>query len=671
MYGAIRPYRPWRNDEDNAEPWRTPFRPPSASGIGALIYLNPPKTRPGVTQHVVIPAELQPLLRHPGPHAERAHAHPRPPPWPAARSRLAPGPGFRPWPSSRSRLCSGGWLPPSLIEHTAAARAAFSDRDFYPSRRTRFPTLSGLLHHLADCAHWLMSMPTPMGRSPLRPRAGPGEATPAERWRCLLRLAARRPQVRPSFFQFKWPGLGERPPLAGGVPAPAAGQPAAAAGRFPDQLRLHDAYGFFNWSALSHQSQSARQLCLGPLHRLQVLDLAIDPTALATPPPPEPPPADDAADFITPGAGVELLVDAPLFPPLPDRPNGPPLADLELWALDSDDLVEPPPPPTPAYWVRLTAHGAWLLGLPDWGPPPLPAPQPVQAARQPDLLRIAPTTAPHHLARLAPFCTWASPAQPQPIQQLTLDAARVGRAVAQGAALAEILQIVTNALGRPPSRRQVQRLRTWARAGQQVVIRPLLVLETATPQLMGQLRSRQLIRRHLDQPLAPTRVAVNPSALPNLLQSLATLGHYATAPTADETAAPGAPTTAAAPALPPDLLWTLLQIYQALGHHVELPVAIPYTLSEQLGRALSHDQRAAAESAAQRVITQLESALEGYLRLPPWAIDSITDTATAAPTAEILAAVEAAIAHQHDLTIVYYSATGAASTTRRITPYWL
>jgi hypothetical protein len=246
---------------------------------------------------------------------------------------------------------------------------------------------------------------------------------------------------------------------------------------------------------------------------------------------------------------------------------------------------------------------------------------------------------------------------------LQLSAERIGQAVAGGEQLAQIFQRVTEALGQPPSRRLGQRLRAWAQAGAQVRIQPLVVLETTDAPLMGRLRSRKLVRRHLTTVLSPTRSAIDPNHLPALVQTLRTLGLYTQAPPA-VSAAPANTAGEDAVAAPyADTLWLLVQLYQGLGAVVELPVRLPDGLLAALRAQLTAPQQAAAASASERVLAQLEATLQGYLRLPAWQ--------NFVQPPGLIATLETALAAGQDLQITYWGAGRDQKTVRRVTPYWL
>ena len=63
-YGPIRPYKPWRKDEQAGapQPWLAPISTTETIWYLGLLYRDPPKRTPGLVQHYVLPAELLPLL---------------------------------------------------------------------------------------------------------------------------------------------------------------------------------------------------------------------------------------------------------------------------------------------------------------------------------------------------------------------------------------------------------------------------------------------------------------------------------------------------------------------------------------------------------------------------------------------------------------------------------
>lgn len=342
-----------------------------------------------------------------------------------------------------------------------------------------------------------------------------------------------------------------------------------------------------------------------------------------------------------------------------------------------------------------------------WAAPTFAPPSPCTLpARRPDLILAPPQINPLHLARLAPFCDWQPPAWPAPEQQLHLTADRVGQAVAAGLAPAQLLHIVEDALGQPPSRRQGQRLRAWAKAGQQLRLTPMLVLESADAQLMGRLRSRKLVRDRLSTPLSPTRSAIQPAHAAALVQTLRTLDLYVQLPAAydadketrrqgegetgrqgegeterqeegdahstDPSAlflSPPLPVSLSSP-LPVSLfsphsafLWLLLRLYQELGASVPLPMDLPAGLREAIGAHLTPAHQSAAEAAVRQIVESLAQRLRGYHALPhPDDLPVVPDP---------LPLLESAVAAQQDLQITYAGGGRNDQSVRRVTPYYL
>lgn len=307
-------------------------------------------------------------------------------------------------------------------------------------------------------------------------------------------------------------------------------------------------------------------------------------------------------------------------------------------------------------WMALSRRGAWLLGRAEDGPPAFPPPAPCRPdPDDPTRLRWGKGVIPAHPARLAPFCRWETTGGTEPV--FALEPERVAAAVAAGRRLSELFAILHAACGRPPSRSLQARLRSWAARGEAVRIREAVLLETADPSLMADLRRRKRIRRHLGEALAPTRVVVNPAALPALQAQLRELGwiiHWPP-PTTDKTATPDAPAMAA--------LYTAALVYQGLAEHVALPVPLPAEPIDALAGRLTAAQRAAAAFYARQVLADLEAALRGYLALPAWV--------SAGETAEVLSLLEAALAAQTDVVITYAGAGRETTLVRRVTPYWL
>jgi len=288
---------------------------------------------------------------------------------------------------------------------------------------------------------------------------------------------------------------------------------------------------------------------------------------------------------------------------------------------------------------------------------------------------------PLHLVRLARFCDWtiATEATATP-HTFTLAPERIAQLAAWGTGPAEVLEQLTAALGRRPSRRAVQRLRAWAHPGQQMRLRPLLVLEAENGELLAQVRRHKLVRKRLGEVVAPNRIALDPADAAALAQTLRTLGYYVEPPSTSSGTASTPSTGSGAEAagegggdrpvpepvegtgLSPALQWFLITVYQRLGHHLPLPLDLPWDVRQALRGQLSALQQASAESAASRLLDSLQAALTGYLQLPAWSMP-----ATEAPEPVIQQALD----QGHDIEIRYWGPADGHVTNRMVTPYWI
>jgi hypothetical protein len=349
------------------------------------------------------------------------------------------------------------------------------------------------------------------------------------------------------------------------------------------------------------------------------------------------------------------------------------LVEGPLFWMNVLNLTEPIDPATePA--LALSPHGAWLLLIPDHQAPSFPTPEPCQTLPTDNTsLRIGPNVQPLHLARLAPFCQWPQPPHPTSEQHLQLTEETISSAIARGEQLPQILHTLRQACGRSPSERLTRKLRRWSHKGLAVRLRHITILETDTPTLMGQLRSRKHIRRHLDQPLSPTRSLANPAQSEALARHLHTLGwqlntaslDFGLSKTPGIIAPPQTDDNDPAAISSPDLalLWMAALLYQKLGQHIPLPASLPYELQERITAQLSQTQIEAAEFLSQQAADALAAALRGYLGFPAW-----MDHERAGNPLPI---IEKAIHNGHDLNISYWSAGAERRLERHVTPYWL
>jgi hypothetical protein len=628
-FGALRPYRPWRDDDpaSTRQPWLAPSSATEQLWYLGLLYRDPPKAKPGLIQHYVLPSEfIHPLSEQllPPHRARTPSPLPRPGRYASLEHHLAIW--LATLASDPIKPLRGGWLPPSALTTLAQRLGLAAPDPLAGDRETRGQGDKGagepssprserqhlylaFLHYLALVADFVSVGPTAFQ---LTPAAWAWLLAPTDA-RCQQLFAAwlQAPAERAQPFHFAW------------EPFPPQSRPALLEqmGRLLSdhllpladllqQLRLHDPYGRWpapypaSWYEEAPLIDPLAELCSGPLFWLGVVDLA-------------------------------------------QPPNGDPL-------------------------IQLSQAGRWLLALPGAQPPAFPSAALCTAPKSaPHTLTVPFQVQPFHLAHLARLCHWETPSSGNVHgYTLELNPQRVAQAASQGLAVEQMVQQVAAALGRPPSRRLRQRLRQWAQQGQQVQLRPLLVLETATADLLAQLRRHQLVRRRLGPGLAPNRVAINPLDVAPLLQTLRTLGFYVEAP--DETSQAVSTLTSDAPnaSLSAAWQWLLLRLYEQLGQLIDLPLTPPWSVRQQLQAQLVPLQRAAAEASADQLIQQLTRALEGYLALPGWAIPS--DYAQPAlPPDELLSILQAAIADGGDLTIRYQGASRGAVTTRRVTPFRL
>ena len=606
-FGDVRPHRPWRKGAGEAEPWRNPASPTERLWYLGLLHMQPARPKPGETQYAVLPADLLDELQHL-----------LLPPQTGQPVRLRPRPGIPPdltWhvalllatlEAEPVRPLHGRWLPPRLLAALAGRTGLDQADDFQLSRSERRLPYLAFVHYLALAAG-LVAGESRLGVTPAGWQWLAAD-TPA-RWQMLWEgwLAALSDLALP--FRFPWAAL----------TPPARALVLDQVGRLP----------LDRYAPLAHVVEQSH------LHDERGLLVK---------------PWDEEEDV------VAALVAGPLFW----------FGVVDLAEGDSDSDSDSESDQVPSLSLSLSPLGAWLVGLADWGPPAFAAPQACRVwPSDRDLVLVPPAAQPIHLARLAPLCEWRSPGFPALEQQLLLAEERVGQAVARGVELAQIFHYLEDALGRPASRRQRQRLRAWARAGQQVRVRHLTVLETTDAPLMGELRSRKLVRRHLGDALSPTRSVLNPAGLPALLQTLRTLGLYAGSHGDSDSDSDSDRDSDGDqdPSLSLSLLWMAGLVYRGLGAHVPLRVPLSADVMDGVAEQLTRAQREAAEHAAGQVLDQVKAALQGYLGLPAGP--------ARARIGDVVPVIEAALAGGQDLVLTYWGAGREQAVVRRVTPYWV
>lgn len=619
-FGDVRPYRPWREDSPNPEPWQNPSSPTERLWYLGLLHLLPRRPEPGETQQAVLPAELLDALTHLLliPQTEQP-----------VRLRATPGTSPElPWDLSLLlatleeepiQPLYGRWLPPRILATLASRMGLDQEANFQPSRSERKLPYLAFVHYLAQAAG-LLSGATRLGLT------SSGwkwlAADPATRWQTLWQSWLATPADLAKPFHFPWAAL--TPQARELVLSEVSRLPLddfAPLRQLVEQAHLHDERQQLG-QPWSEEEDVVASLVTRPLLWLGIVDVG-------------------------------------------DRLQSPRTDAADQPARSPDDGGERRPPTTPDLLLRLTPLGAWLLALPDCGPPPFAPIEPC-AIRPPnyDLILAPPTAQPIHLARLAPISQWLSPELPALEQRLQLTEERIAQAIAQGVELAQIFHYLEEALEQPASRRQRQRLRRWAEAGQQVHVRHLTVLETDDSTLMGELRSQKLIRRHLGAALSPTRSALNPAKLSSLLQTLSTLGLYAAPPPDSDADSRTAGEQLSLSQADASRLWMAGLVYKGLGEHVPLPVPLSAETMDVLAQQLTPAQREAAEHTAQQVLDQVRAALRGYLGLPLWQQDRTNPE-------KVLPAIESALDNEQDLLLTYWGAGREQTIDRRVTPYWI
>ena len=645
-FGPIRPYRPWRKDEVAGadQPWRAPISTTETLWYLGLIYRHPPKPTPGVVQHYIIPTDLVALLT-PLLHQVSQNAG-------AVDTAVVALPGrhggldhhLAIWLATLNERTIAPvhkqWLPPSLVALLCRRLSLDQDRAFTPIRSERHHPYLAFLHYLALAADLIAITPTAFQLTPTA-------------WAWLQAdLPTRQQQLHAAWHR-------------------AAVELAH---------RFH-----FRWEPLTPQARAfiREQLAkLPPDQPHRPLDLIahwrlLDSRALLPGPRPT-----DWRDETT------------LYDPLAALLTGP-LHWLGLITLSNDDSLSFP---------ASTRRGT--INYSQFSINRYPAPSSCTMPKQPPNTILAGINVqPIHLAHLARFCDWTIATAPTATPHtFTLAPDRIAQLAAASIHPAQLLAHLTAALGRPPSRRVISRLHTWALPGQQLRLRPLLVLEADTPDRLAQLRRHKLVRNRLGEVIAPNRIALNPTDAPALAQTLRTLGYHveppAPAPIDNSPPVPAStrrgpaaapqvldaapltidnsqltinhspPVPAAAPrvldaaqlTINPSLQYFLITLYQGLGQHLPLPIDLSWDLRQALRQQLTALQQASAESAAHTLLDQLQAALNGYLQLPAWHLP---------PTPDPEPIIRTALAQGHDIELRYWGPSDGHVTTRRVTPYWI
>jgi hypothetical protein len=641
-FGPVRPYRPWRKDEqaDDAQPWLAPISVTETLWYRGLIFLDPPKPTPGYVQHYVIPADLIPplttLLQQPAAATPTTTVSP-----PGHHGPLAHhlaiwlATVYAPHQGQAVKPVHGRWLPPSVVALLCQRLGLDQTPGFQPVRSERHLPYLAFLHYLALAADLVTVTPagfqlTPTAWAWLNAPISTRQQQLVEGWHNAA-VALAPP------FHFRWEPLSLPARTLALAHLPTVDTAPIPLIELCNRWRLLDAAAALppprpaDWRDEASTYDPLHALITGPLHWLGLVTLGSPESAVQSP-------KSYSPDNLTVAAGLRTVA-----------------AGLR----------------TQGSGLRTTDYGLSYCTMPK---------QPINTIRAP--LNVQPV----HLVRLAHFCEWliAPPPTPSP-HTFTLSPERIAGLAAQGVPPEHSLEQLTAALGRPPSRRTSQRIYQWAAAGQQLQLRTLFVLEADTPERLAQLRRHKLVRNRLGETIAPNRIALRPTDAVALAQTLRTLGYYveppASLPSLPEreplgrtgNTTPREPSERATPdtereplgradGLSPMLQWFLVTLYQGLGQHLPLPLDLPWDLRQALRTQLTAHQQAEAEGAAHQFLTRFQAALAGYLQLPAW---------TMPPTAEPEPIIQRALAAGHNIEIRYWGPADGQITTRTVTPYWI
>jgi len=672
-FGLIRPHQPWRkgspkeNPKQSAEekPWLAPNSTSERLLYLGLIYQQPSKPKAGQQQYFVMPAELfslcQQHLSNLAPQNANISLQTRP----GQPANLLHHLGI--WLASIAerpiKLRNQRWLLPNMLD-TLIQRLGLNEP--IPCRSERSVPYLAFLHRLAQQGNLIEESTTI-------------QLTPAA-WEWLALPPTQRVQALWQIWQSN--ASATQVPIHQNIGTPSAS--------FQDETTKHNATFHFKWEHLSDQAQSKLLDALTalkpghfqPLHKwIHQLRLTDQWGILPKPS------ADEWSENTLPAESASLsdplshYCCQPLFW----------LGILDI-AIDQE---------TTATFFQLTQTGSWLLQQPNSQPTPIAIEQPITIHRgTPDLFIATSQTSPLCIARIVPYCTWKQ----QPLttsdstdnrlsigeQRLQLSAERIAQAVAHNISTIEINNDLALALGHPsqpqmPSQRLQRLIRKWAKEGQRVRIQTQTIVQTENAQLMAELRRKKLIRNRLGPSISPNRAIINPNQIPALIQTLATLNIYTANPFN------GQPDTSSSPnlgegrrGLPPATQWMLLQLYRALGQHIDLPAKIPWETQKALESQLSATERMSAAETARTIAAQIESSLNGYLRIPSWKMPilmesdnqpSIPNPKSPVPNPQspttIKRILQQTIATNQPIRIHYWSANQDQPLQRTVTPYYI
>lgn len=217
--------------------------------------------------------------------------------------------------------------------------------------------------------------------------------------------------------------------------------------------------------------------------------------------------------------------------------------------------------------------------------------------------------------------------------------------------LRAVQHALQTALQRPLTSDEQQQLQQWWQRADAVQLAPHHLLHVADPATLSALKQRRQLRRHIVRQISPLAAIVDPAIELPLRRYLAAQN------------IPLAPLhpPAAAPASAADQ-WLALRVLQQLGQWLPLPTpTLAHTLAAA-GQPLDAATLATLAARANALIADLQRLLRG---------DDAFEPAAAAPAADLIATLQAAIAAGQPITIRYQGIADAAPRARTITPLYL
>jgi hypothetical protein len=313
--------------------------------------------------------------------------------------------------------------------------------------------------------------------------------------------------------------------------------------------------------------------------------------------------------------------------------------------------------------VTLTALGAALVGRAEGAWPNPRAPVRLQITTGTEAATDTPALRLHVVlqaegdeGRLTPARRLAleqfAPPDPEQPGHYTLARAPVQAVLQQGRHVDGLLTLLEQAAGPLPPL-VVGACYRWAAEVDRLQVRRITVLEAQDPDLLQDLTAERRIRETLLETLSARAVRVDASQLDALLRRLAYRDLY---PRLDLPApAPEPETDLSAEAR--ITLGAALAVYATLTDRLSADVRPPHTLARQWRRRLTDAERDALER-------RVETLLDALRQATPSPIEDHLP----APTGEILAVLEQAIAESASVKIRYYTAGRDHVTERRVDP---